>query len=169
VLGAGVLDVNEIFRIVDQLEREHGGEPWHGSSLTAILRGVDHRLASSRPTPGAHTIWELVLHITAWKNEVRRRLGGEVAGEPADGDWPAVGEPSEPAWKAAIDRLQVAHRLLVSAVRDFPEAQLSVPTNDHRSDGIAPAYYELILGVIQHDVYHSGQIAILKKHLAPST
>jgi uncharacterized damage-inducible protein DinB len=157
--------MNEIARIVDQLEREHAGDPWHGSPLSAILKGVSWEQASAKPLPGAHSIWELVLHLTGWKNEVRRRLSGAPAGEPDEGDWPAAGEPDAGRWAHALDQLELAHRLLVSAVKEFPEADLYVPTNDARNRelGVGVTYYELLHGIVQHDVYHAGQIAILKK------
>ena len=157
--------MNEIERLVDQLEREHSGEPWHGSPLQQILAGVTHTQAAARPLAGAHSIWELVLHIAAWKNEVRHRLSGAVAGEPQVGDWPAVADTTAAAWNTAREQLELSHRLLVSAVRDLPEPQLFEPTNDPRIEGIAPTYYELLHGIVQHDVYHAGQIAILKKAL----
>lgn len=155
--------MTEIHRIVDQLEREHAGEPWHGTPLRAILEDVDHAAAVAHPVPGAHSIWELVLHITAWKHEVRHRLAGAEAGEPAEGDWPAVVKPSAASWKSALEKLDVAHRVLVSAVREFPEQNLPVPTNDHRGLGVAATHYELVMGILQHDVYHAGQIALLKR------
>ena len=157
--------MNEIFRIVDQLEREHAGDPWHGSPLSAILDGVTAEEAAARPLPGAHTIWELVLHMTGWKSEVRRRLSGAPAADPEAGDWPAVGEATPERWAQARENLELAHRLLVSAVKEFPEADLYVPANDTRNRelGIGVTYYELLHGIVQHDVYHAGQIAILKR------
>ena len=157
--------MNEIARIVDQLEREHAGDPWHGSPLSAILEGITFQQAAAKPLPEAHSIWELVLHITGWKNEVRRRLSGAPAREPESGDWPAVGQPTAGRWAEALEGLQLAHRLLVSAVRDFPEANLYIPTNDARNRelGVGVTHYELLHGVVQHDVYHAGQIAVLKK------
>ena len=70
--------MSEIDRILDELERDHTGDTWHGSPVTHVLRGVTAAQASARPIPHGHTIWELVLHMTAWKNEVRRRIGGEL-------------------------------------------------------------------------------------------
>jgi uncharacterized damage-inducible protein DinB len=157
--------MNEIERIVDQLEREHSGDPWHGSPLSAILEGITAQQAAAMPLASAHSIWELVLHMTGWKNEVRRRLSGAPAGEPDAGDWPAVGEPTPQRWAEALENLGLAHRLLVSAVKDVQEANLYVPTNDPRNRelGVGVTYYELLHGIVQHDVYHAGQIAILKK------
>jgi uncharacterized damage-inducible protein DinB len=157
--------MNEIARIVDQLEREHAGDPWHGSPLSAILDGITWHQAASKPLADAHSIWELVLHMTGWKNETRRRLSGAPAGEPENGDWPAVGQTSAERWTEAVEHLELAHRLLVSAVKDFAEPDLYVPTNDTRDRelGVGVTYYELLHGIVQHDVYHAGQIAILKK------
>ncbi|MEO5897538.1 MAG: DinB family protein [Vicinamibacterales bacterium] len=157
--------MHEIARIVDQLERAYSGDPWHGSPLSQILDGVTHTAASEQPIRDGHTIWELVSHIAAWKNEVRHRLSGVAAAAPREGDWPPVGEVTEDAWLQARERLDLAHRLLVSAVREFPEAKLYEGTNDHRDAalGIGVTYYELLHGLVQHDVYHSGQIALLKK------
>ena len=157
--------MDEVIRIVNQLEREHAGDPWHGSPLSSILEGVGHAQAAAKPIKAAHSIWELVLHIAAWKNEVRRRLSGAPAAEPLGGDWPAVGELSAAAWQQARDHLELSHRLLVSAVRALPETKLFEPTNDDRDRamGTGVTYYELLHGIVQHDVYHAGQIAILKK------
>jgi uncharacterized damage-inducible protein DinB len=157
--------MSEIHRIIDQLEREHEGDPWHGSPLSDILKGIDAVTAARRPFPGAHSIWELVLHMTGWKNEVRKRLGGAPAGEPAEGDWPDVGEPTDPRWRTALEALEAAHRGLIAAVRSLPEPTLFDPTNDPRDRplGVGVTHYVLLHGIVQHDVYHSGQIALLKK------
>lgn len=157
--------MNEINRIIDQLEREHAGDPWHGSPLSRILDGITHEQAAARPLTAGHSIWELVLHMAGWKSEVRRRLSGAQAGEPPDGDWPAVGDPTPERWIAAKEQLELAHRLLVSAVKEFPEADLYIPSNDARDRelGVGVTYYELLHGIVQHDVYHAGQIALLKK------
>jgi uncharacterized damage-inducible protein DinB len=157
--------MSEIHRILDQLEREHEGDPWHGSPLRDILQGIDAETAARKPLPGAHSIWELVLHMTGWKNEVRKRLGGAPAGEPAEGDWPDVGEPTDRRWRAALEALEAAHRDLIAAVRLLPEPKLFEPTNDPRDRplGAGVTHYVLLHGIVQHDVYHSGQIALLKK------
>ncbi len=159
--------MNEISRIVDQLEREHAGDPWHGSPLSRILDGISHSQAAKRPIAGGHSVWELVLHLAAWKNEARRRLSGAAAAEPLEGDWPAVGEISKDSWLQARERLELAHRLLVSAVRELPEPKLFEATTDERDRalGVGVTYYELLHGIVQHDVYHAGQIGILKKGL----
>jgi uncharacterized damage-inducible protein DinB len=155
----------EITRILDQLEREHEGDPWHGSPLRAILDGVDAAQASRKPIPDAHSIWELVLHMTGWKREVARRLTGAPAGEPPDGDWPEPGQPTAERWQSALAALEAAHRDLIARIETVTEDQLVEPTNDPRNRplGTGVSYYVLLHGIVQHDVYHAGQIALLKK------
>ena len=118
---------SEVSRLVDQLEREHAGEPWHGTSLVGILTGITHQQAAARPLAGAHTIWELVLHITAWKNEVRQRLGGAPAGDPSEGDWPAAASrrraPTRGARRSTRSRKRTARSSTPSPV--FPTRSCS--------------------------------------------
>jgi uncharacterized damage-inducible protein DinB len=156
---------SEVARIIDQLDREHSGDAWHGTPLRQLLSDVDYSQATVRPFEGVHTIWEIVLHMTAWKNEVRRRLGGAPAGLPTEGDWPSPAAAGPQTWCEAVDAMEDAHRALVAAIARFPEAQLFAPTNDSRAPetGQGVSYYVLLHGVVQHDVYHSGQIALLKK------
>jgi uncharacterized damage-inducible protein DinB len=159
--------LSEASRIIDQLERAHDGDPWHGSPLKAILQGVTAKQAATRPPNGGHSIWELVLHITGWRNEAAQRATGKPAGEPAAGDWPPAGEPTDARWKAALDALDASHENLVGVVRGMPDAQLLESTNDprHRPLGTGVSYYELLHGIVQHDAYHAGQIAMLEKAL----
>jgi uncharacterized damage-inducible protein DinB len=156
---------SELTRILDQLQREHDGDPWHGSPMLAILDGVDAATAARKPFPEAHSIWELVLHVTGWKREVARRTGGAPAAEPSAGDWPEVGEPTDARWRAALADLDAAHHELVAAIGSLSESRLFEPTNDPRNRplGTGVSYYVLLHGAVQHDVYHAGQIAILKK------
>jgi uncharacterized damage-inducible protein DinB len=161
--------VSEADRLVDQFQRAHDGDPWHGSPITAILAGVTAEQAARRPPNGAHSIWEIVLHATGWRNEVARRATGQPAGEPPAGDWPHVGDPTDARWKAALDALDAAHTNLVSVVMNITDEQMLKPTNDPRNRplGTGVSYYELFHGIVQHDAYHAGQIAILKKVQGP--
>ena len=159
--------MTEIDRIIDQLQREYDGDPWHGSPLKAILEGVSAAQAAAKPARSVHSIWELVLHISAWKGEVRRRVSGAPAREPEEGDWPPPGEQTPERWREALQRLQSAQAQLLAAIRQLPESRLYEPTSDPRNKplGSGVSYYELLHGMVQHDVYHSGQIALLKKAL----
>jgi len=153
--------MSESARIADQLRRAFDGEAWHGDSLTEILEGVTAARAAAHPIAGAHSIWELVLHIAAWDGAVLRRLGG-VAVELSDAEnFPAVSEASEAAWRKAVAEVRRVHGELVAAVSALPDSRLgdSVPGKE----GEHYTFYYMLHGVVQHELYHAGQIALLKK------
>jgi uncharacterized damage-inducible protein DinB len=158
---------SEATRLADQIGRAHDGDPWHGSPVKAILDGVTHEQAARRPPNGAHSIWEVVLHMTGWRTEVARRATGEPAGEPAAGDWPAVGDATAARWQAALAALDAAHEQLIAVVSRLSDERMLQPTNDprHRELGTGVTYYELLHGIVQHDAYHAGQMSLLKKVL----
>jgi uncharacterized damage-inducible protein DinB len=159
--------VSESSRLIDQFKRAHDGDPWHGSPVTAILKGVTAEQAAAEPPNGAHSIWALVLHMTAWRNEAAERAAGKPAGEPAAGDYPEVGDPTPARWTAALAALDASHRNLVKVVTGMSDDHLWKATNDPRDRplGTGVTYYELLHGIVQHDAYHAGQIAILKRVL----
>ena len=159
--------MSESSRLIDQFTRAHDGDPWHGSPVTAILKGVSAAQAAAAPPNGAHSIWALVLHLTGWRNEAAARATGKPAGEPAAGDYPDVGDPTPARWTAALAALDESHQNLVKAVRNLSDEQMWKATNDPRNRplGTGVSYYELLHGIVQHDAYHAGQIAILKKVL----
>jgi uncharacterized damage-inducible protein DinB len=147
---------SEIERIVDQMERAFDGNAWHGPSVMKILRGIGSNEASARLFPETHTVREIVAHMTAWKRIVARRVSGEVVKVTAAQDWP---KPTG-AWSGAITELQRAHRDLIKAVRKLPASRLSARVPGKRHD-----FYVALHGMVQHDLYHAGQIALLKKAL----
>ncbi len=154
--------------LVDQVERAHAGDPWHGSARASILADVTAEEAHRRPGPAVHSIWELVLHMTAWTREVTRRLQGHAASLPEMGDWPAVPPaPDEKSWRAAIETLDEAHAALGEAVAALDSLRLGAPVDDKRNRelGTGVTFAQTINGLVQHDSYHSGQIAIVKKML----
>jgi uncharacterized damage-inducible protein DinB len=159
--------VSEISGLVDLATRVHGGDAWHGPSVLDALEGVTASMAAAHPVPGAHSIWELVLHIAAWRGEVVRRINGAEAADPVEGDWPPVPEPTETNWSAALDRLQRSHEDVVVAVRSMPRAQLDERVKDDRDSALGPglSFYTTVHGLVHHDVYHSGQISLLKRAL----
>jgi uncharacterized damage-inducible protein DinB len=159
--------MSEAERLIDQFKRAHDGDPWHGSPIKEILKGVTADQATKRPPNGAHSIWELVLHATGWRNEVARRATGAPAQDPETGDWPNVGDPTPERWREALAALDASHARLVDVVRGMTDAKLLQPTNDPRNRelGTGVSYYELLHGIVQHDAYHAGQIAIVKKIL----
>ncbi len=151
--------MKETSRIADQLERAYSGKAWHGPSLRSLLRGISAGQAAQRPIPGAHTIWELVLHATAWDRVVCERIvGGKTTSLPPEENFPVVTDISEVAWKKALKELEQQHRTLAAAIRKFPDAKL-----DGKLGGGDYSFYITMHGAVQHDLYHAGQIAILKK------
>jgi uncharacterized damage-inducible protein DinB len=152
-------------RLLDQFEREVQGQPWHGPSLTTILDGVTAAQAAHKVSPDAHSIWEILLHMTGWKREVTGRARGNAAAEPAQGDWPVIGDPTDTRWREAqADHLR-AQRELVDVLGSLTDAKLAtkVPGDTAAFVGAGLSVLATLWGLVQHDVYHAGQIAILKK------
>jgi len=157
--------MTEVERIVDEMRRAEHGDPWHGAPVRAILAGVPAHAAAARPLAGGHTIWEIVLHMTSWRREVLRRVRTGIADMPVDGDWPPVVETTDGAWAATLAGLAGAHDALVRAVAELPEERLDEIVGDQRdrAAGTGVSYYVLLHGISQHDAYHAGQIALLRK------
>jgi len=152
--------MNEIDRILDQMDRAFAGDAWHGPSLMRLLEGLSAETASQHPVPGAHSIWELALHTCAWKTIVDQRLKGEAPDVSPDRDWPPVWEVSEAEWKRTLDNLAASHARLHDTVKGLPSEAL-----DQKPSGAREPRYVLLHGIVQHDLYHAGQIAVLKKAL----
>jgi hypothetical protein len=159
--------VNEIERAVELLRQAWrgeaaGGAGWHGPSLDALLADVDAERAAARPIPGAHSIWELVLHLAVWNEVGARRLRGatvdKTTGSP--GDWVEVGATTPAAWREARARLTRAQDELLAALAALPPAAL-----DERSPGRTWSQYTQAHGTLHHDLYHAGQIALLRRAL----
>jgi uncharacterized damage-inducible protein DinB len=151
--------MSEIKRIKSQLRRAFEGEAWHGPSVLELLKDVTAEQAAAHPVAGAHSIWKLTLHIATWERFVRRRIVEATALEPTDEEnFPTVQDTSEVAWRAAIDEITRNHAELLETVAGLDDAKLSeiVPGKPY-------SVYFMLHGVIQHDLYHAGQIALLKK------
>ena len=161
---------SEAARLIDELTRAIEGDPWHGTPIAGLLDRVTVADASAHPIPGAHSIWEIVCHMTAWTNEVARRLAGHPAGVPLEGDWPPTSGGDQAAWHRDITRLFESHQRLVAMLQAFTDAQVLEPTTDPRDSetGSGVTRYVLAHGLAQHHAYHGGQIAMIKKALATS-
>lgn len=160
--------MTEISRILDQFERFHDGDAWYGTPLAGILRDITAAQAMRRPIADAHTIWELVLHITAWEGEVLRRLQTGEARLPEEGDWQEVRDSSETAWNQVLKRVQEVHAALMQEITRCADEYLDVvpAVPREREVGSGVSLYVLLHGIIQHGIYHAGQIAVLKKCVA---
>lgn len=154
--------MKEVERIKDQFQRAFNGEAWHGPSVMANLEGITAAQAAAHPIPGAHSIWELVLHIAAWENACLRRLRGDRAQLSDAEDWPEVDDASEDAWRATKQFVSDNHQDLLAAISSVDESRLDLPIIEDDKIPFSSVYVTLHGGV-QHDLYHAGQIAILKK------
>lgn len=162
---AGVRILPDVERVIKELQRQHDGDPWHGPSRAAILADVSAAEAAWQPGAGAHSIWDLVLHMRSWTREVERRALGSQPAMPEDGDWPAILDSSDEAWAEAQASLDAAHQRIVSVVRRLGEERLSemVGTTRDKPLGTGITHRAMLYSLAQHDVYHSGQVAILKR------
>jgi uncharacterized damage-inducible protein DinB len=156
--------MTETARIAQQLENAFAGGAWHGPAVLELLAGVDAKTAAAHPVAGAHSIWELVLHIAAWDDAVNRRIVfGKAVQLKRRENFPPVTDQSPAAWKKAVAQARKAHADLLSTARRLSEDRLRERVPGKRYD-IA----FMLHGVAQHELYHAGQIALLKKFQARS-
>jgi uncharacterized damage-inducible protein DinB len=155
--------MSESTRIADQLRRAFYGGAWHGDSLFEILDGVTAEQAAAHPIENAHSIWELLLHIAAWDGAVRQRMTGVALMLTGDKNFPPVNDKCDQAWQNALAHARKVHDELIEAVGKFPDESLSkqVPGKE----GAHYNFYYMLHGLAQHELYHAGQIALLKKKL----
>lgn len=133
---------------------------WHGTNLRGAIRGLTPGEAAWRPAPGRHNIWELVVHAAYWKYAVRRRLTGEPRGSfPLTGSnfWPRPHTGTAIEWKRDVALLVDQHRRLLEAVRGVPASRWR-----RRAPSSPFTYAALVRGAAAHDVYHAGQIQLVK-------
>ena len=150
--------MTEIERVVDQLNRAFAGEAWHGPAVFEVLEGITAQQAAAHPLAGGHSIWELALHITAWTRAGSRRLHGDRAQLTDAENFPAVTDSGEQAWEETRGSIKQAHEELRSAILLLDDSRLDQPIIEGMS-----SIYVTLHGIIQHSLYHAGQIAILKK------
>jgi len=149
---------SEAENIADQLRRAFDGSAWHGPALLELLEDIDAVTAAARPIANVHSIWELVLHIAVWDRSGLVRLGGEKYQPTGDHNFPPVNKASETAWRKAVAETKRIHEKLVETVASLPDARLWDRVPGKRYD-----FYHLLHGIVQHELYHAGQIAVLKK------
>ena len=150
-------------QIAEQLRRAFDGSAWHGPSLLELLQDVDAETAAAKPFPNVHSIWELVLHTAVWDRAVRRRMAGQTTQPKGKKNFPPVPKSSsaaakQAAWRKTVSLLTRTHADLMRAVSALPEERLRDHVPGKRYD-----ISFMLHGVLQHELYHAGQIAILKK------
>ena len=152
--------MREVDRVANLLAQTYHGDAvglaWFGPALRPLLGAVSPFAATHRPLRRRHTIWELVLHLAANINFVLSRLDGAELELSANADWPPVPEPTEAAWEDAVAALDARYETLLRRVGELGDAQLAQPVVGRRDD-----VYAMLHGIIHHNVYHTGQIALL--------
>jgi uncharacterized damage-inducible protein DinB len=150
--------MSELEFIADQLKLAFDGEAWHGPALIETLSDVNAKAAAAHPVAEGHSIWELVLHVTAWERVIIRRMRGETATVPDKHNFGHIRESSEAAWREAVRDLRSTHDELIKAVARMPEKRLG-----ERVPGKKYDLRFMLTGAVQHAAYHGGQISLLKK------
>jgi len=145
-------------RIAEQLRRAFAGNAWHGPALLELLEDVDAATAAAKPLAHVHSIWELVLHIAAWDGAALVRLSGRKCQPSGTDNFPLVVRPTEAAWRRAVATTKRTHDTLVRAVAALTDSRLQ-----DRVPGKRYNFYHMLHGIAQHELYHAGQIALLKK------
>jgi uncharacterized damage-inducible protein DinB len=150
--------MKETERIADQLRRAFYAEAWSGPSVMETLEGVTADLAARKNVPDAHSIWELVHHITAWIEIARRRALGERVEVTPEVNFPPMTGADEVDWKRSLRKMTQAEEELRKTILQFSESRLDEP-------GVKDGHsvYVLLHGAIQHSLYHAGQIMLLRK------
>lgn len=152
---------NELALLLQMIDEAYEKKTWHGPNLRGSLRGLTAAEAAWRPGPNRHNIWEIAVHCAYWKYTVRRKLLNEKRGS-----FPLKGgnffkrpiELSEGAWKEDIRLLEECHRSMREAIASFPPSRLYSRTPNSKYTNIAVIY-----GIANHDIYHAGQIQLLKR------
>jgi len=150
--------MSERKRTLELLDRAYRAKAWHGPALLETLEGVTAAMAAKRVVNGAHTIWELVDHLGSWNAIVAERLAGRAPQVTPDLNFPTTPAPTPAAWKKSLARLAASQRKFRAAVAKFPEAQLG-----RIRPGTKTSWNVLIHGQMQHQLYHAGQIAMLRR------
>lgn len=141
------------------LREAFAGDPWHGDSFRDLVIDVPADLAAARPVPGAHSIWEIVLHCDAWMRILRLRLLG-APDEPAPPatDYPVVGDPTPAAWQAALENLEEAERRLRELILQQSGARFDPAAREYD-----PRMHVQLLGGLAHLAHHGGQVTLLRR------
>jgi uncharacterized damage-inducible protein DinB len=151
--------MSEVKHLAEQHLRALEGHAWHGPALLEVLDGVTAKRALTRPIRKGHTIWEIVLHVEAWDRVVLGRLTGAPIELSDEEDWPEVVDTGPAAWKRAVDSMKSTHMKLNREIAKLTTARLDAGYGPRKQYKI----FRLVHGVVHHELYHAGQIAILKK------
>ena len=150
--------MTDIERLLDQYDRVMHGNAWHGDPIWQILDGISPECAAAQTVANTHSIWEILMHMTFWEEVSSQRLAGERAVEDEALNFPAMPEPTESNWQKTREQFRASNQKLREALAKLDPARL-----DTLSAAGKRTFYDEAHGVIQHNIYHAGQIALLKK------
>jgi uncharacterized damage-inducible protein DinB len=157
--------------LIIELNRAMFEEPWYGASIKTILESIEPEIAYIKPPWSNHSITEIALHIWAWNEEIISRLNGNEPKEPEMGDWPQLKSIHEEYWQEIKENIFNAHKRIISIIEQLPVEIFETKIGNEHLPGLATGfnYRESLLGLMQHNIYHGGQISllriILKKYL----
>jgi uncharacterized damage-inducible protein DinB len=156
-------------KLKNQLTQILSGDAWYGPNVHDLLAQTTFEAAYEKPPGSVHNIAEIVLHMISWTEEVLDRMNGQTAGLPTSGDWPDAGTPDEQKWQNYVNDLKLVNVNLQGAIQNFPPEKWCGPIVDERSRelGTGVSYEALVEGLIQHHIYHSGQISLLLRLITP--
>lgn len=155
--------------LAELLRKGHSSSPWYGPATADLLADVSPAMAAAKPVADGHSVWEIVLHTTGWQREVARRLRGATPSLPDEGDWPEPPAPpntTQEAWDQAQAALRESLEQLADAVASLSDQDFDARIGtSSRPLGTGVTKAETVIGMLQHNAYHSGQIALLLKAL----
>jgi uncharacterized damage-inducible protein DinB len=149
---------SEAVRIADQLRRAFYGSAWHGPAVLELVKDIDATTAAAKPLDEVHSIWELLLHVEAWDRAGLIRLSGKKCQMKGNKNFPPVTTATDAAWRETVAQVKRTHDELVETVAGLPERRFCDQVPGKRYD-----FYHMLHGIAQHELYHAGQMAILKK------
>jgi hypothetical protein len=152
-----LIPMDEVKLLYDQIDTTFRGKSWHGPNMIQVLEGVPVEKARLRPLPGRHCIWELVNHMNYWLLVALREMNGEEVPRPEGvEDWPPIGVNAD-EWQASVADLENTVNTLLNSLMSFSATKL-----EEKVPGKSYTYRSLLHGVLHHNLYHMGQIAVLR-------
>jgi len=150
------MEINRIARLFSDLQH---GDCWIGTNFKHTLHGMDAATASRTVAGETNSIWHLVFHLIYWRTSVINRLNGNL-NPPPFSDFKLPDELNEQNWKQTLHDFESTYHLLRSTINHFKAENLEKPSPKE-----SQTYFQLIMGCLQHDAYHLGQIVIVRKAL----
>jgi len=150
--------MREVERIASQIDGAYRDGFWGGGPVGGLFHSLAASEAIAHPISGAHSAWEIALHLGVWHDIFRGRIAGQDVEDTPESDWPMPAGATDADWKATLADLERGLGALVDAVQGLDPAKL-----DTLVRGKGFTVYEMLHGIPQHDLYHAGQVLMLRK------